>query len=60
MVGMFVGDENGIETIKVPLYGGQPRQRFPFTETCIYKNAGAFGLEQRQIARTAGSQDRYT
>lgn len=59
MIGMLVGDQDGVEVIQVAFYGGQACQRFAFTEASVYKDAGAFGLEQRQVARTSRSQDRY-
>ena len=36
---------------------GEPRQRFAFAEASVNEDAGAFGFEQRQIARTAGRKN---
>jgi hypothetical protein len=54
MVGMFVGDKDGVELLEFAPDGGEPRQRLAFTKSGVYKDAGTFGFEQRQIARTAG------
>jgi hypothetical protein len=57
VVRVFVGDQDSVKTIKGFFDGGKPRQRFAFAEAGIYKEAGAFGLEQRQVARTPGRQN---
>jgi hypothetical protein len=56
MVRMFVRDQDSVEVFKFSPDGGQARERFPFTQPGVNKDAGAFGFEQRQIARTAGRQ----
>lgn len=53
MVGMFVGDQDGVEMFEFPVDSGKPRQGFAFAKASVDKDAGAFGFEQRQIARTA-------
>jgi len=57
MVGVFVGDENGVEATEVALDGGEARQCFAFAKASVYQDAGAFGFEQSKVARTAGSED---
>jgi hypothetical protein len=52
VVRVFVGNQDPIEAIDGFFNGSKSRQRFAFTEAGIYKEAGAFGFEQRQIART--------
>jgi len=47
----------GAMRIEVQADGGQPRQCVSFPKPGIHKDAGAFGFEQRQIARTAGRKD---
>jgi hypothetical protein len=44
--------------IEVSFNGGESRQRFAFTQASVYKDASAFGFEQRKVARTAGSKYR--
>ncbi len=57
MIGVLVGDEDCVEMIEAALDGGKPSEGFAFAEPSIYKDAGAFGFEQREIARTARSQN---
>jgi hypothetical protein len=57
VIGVLVGDEDGIDTIKIAFDSGKARERFAFSEAGVYEDAGAFGFEQREIARTAGSED---
>jgi hypothetical protein len=53
---VFVSDEDAVEVIKIQADSGQACQSFPFAKPGVHKDAGAFGFEQRQIARTAGRQ----
>ncbi|HEY1471137.1 MAG TPA: hypothetical protein VGF61_19000 [Candidatus Acidoferrum sp.] len=57
MIGVFVSDEDGVEMIEVAFDGGETGKSFAFTEASVNKDAGAFGFEQRKIARAAGRQD---
>jgi hypothetical protein len=54
MVCVFVSDQDSVEAIKLSADSSQTRERFAFTQSGVNKDAGAFGFEQRQIARTAG------
>jgi len=57
VVGVLVGDQDGIEVVKFRADRGKPGKRFAFSQASVNKDASAFGLEQRQIARTAGRED---
>ena len=54
MVGVFVGDEDGVEMVEVAFDGGKAGEGFTFAETGVNKDTGGFGFEQGEIARTAG------
>jgi len=58
MVGVFVGDQDGIEVADVRSNGGKARQGFAFSKPGVNEDAGAFGFEQCEIARTAGRKNR--
>jgi len=58
VVGVFVGDQDGVKAADVAPGSGQSRQRFAFTKPGVDKNAGASGFEQCEIARTARRKDR--
>jgi len=60
VIGVFVGDQDSVEVVYFPADGREPRQRFAFSQASVNKDAGAFGFEQRQIARTAGREDGHT
>src|SRR5262249_5137036 len=53
VIRVFMGNQNSIEAIEGFLYGSKARQRFAFSEACVNKEAGAFGFEQREVARTS-------
>ena len=57
MIGVLVGDEDGVQMIEVGFDGGEAGESFAFTEASVNKDAGAFGFEQSKIARAAGRQD---
>ncbi len=57
MIGVLVGDEDGVEMIEVGFDGREAGESFTFTEASVNKDAGAFGFEQSKIARAAGRQD---
>jgi hypothetical protein len=54
---MFVGDKNSVELINRNVAGGEAGQRFAFAEAAIDEEAGALRFEQRNVSRTAGSQN---
>ena len=58
MVGVFVGDQDGVEVADLGSDRAKPREGFAFSEPGIHEDAGAFGFEQRQIARAAGRKNR--
>jgi hypothetical protein len=58
MVGVFVGDQDGIEVTDVRSNGGKARQGFAFSKPSVNEDAGAVGFEQREIARAAGRKNR--
>lgn len=57
MVGVLVGDEDGVQRIGCELEGREAAERFAFAEAGIHEDACAFGFEQGAIARTAGCQN---
>ena len=57
MVGVFVGDQDAIEAVKVFFDGGQARQSFTLAQAGVHEEASAFGFEQRDVARTAGGEN---
>jgi hypothetical protein len=59
VVGMFVGDENSVDLIESNFAGGQPGKSFALAKSAINEEAGALSFEQRDVARTSGSQDGY-
>ena len=59
MVRMFVSDQDAVEMLKLNADCREPRQRFSFSQSSVYEDAGAFAFEQRQIARTAGRKYGY-
>jgi len=57
VIGVFVGNEDGVEMIEVRFDRGEASKSFAFTEASVNNDAGAFGFEQGKIARAAGRQD---
>ena len=57
MIGMFVGDEDGVEAIDFATDGGETGEGFALAEAGVNEDAGGFTFEQGEIARTAGSED---
>lgn len=47
VVGVFVGDEDGVETVDVAANGSEAGESFAFSEAGVNKNAGGFRFEQR-------------
>jgi hypothetical protein len=54
---VFVGDEDRVEFVDILADGSEACQRLAFTKAGVNKDAGTFGFEQRQVARTAGRKD---
>ena len=46
MIGVLVGDENGVEAVDVALNGGKAGESFAFSKAGVNEDAGAFGFEQ--------------
>jgi hypothetical protein len=57
VVGVFVGNEHGVETIDFAADGSEASKGFAFAESGVNEDAGGLGFEQREIARTAGGED---
>src|SRR5271165_2426125 len=57
VVSVFVGDQNGVEAVNFPSYGSETGESFTLSKAGVNKDAGAFGFEQCQIARTAGRKN---
>ena len=57
MIGMFVSDEDGVEVIDFAADGGEAGKRFPFAQTGVNEDAGAFCFQQSEIARATGRQN---
>jgi len=58
MIGVFVGDQDGVEVADVAPDRSEAREGFAFSESCVNEDAGAFGFEQCKIARAAGRKNR--
>ena len=46
VIGVFVGDEDGVETIEIAADGGEAGQGFAFSEAGVNEDAGCFCFEQ--------------
>ena len=57
MIRMFVGDQDTVDLLNVALDGCEPRQSLALAKPGVHEEAGALGLEQRDVARTAGRQN---
>jgi hypothetical protein len=57
VVGVLVGDENGVQTVEITAYGGEAGESFALSETGVNEDASGFRFEQGQIARTARGED---
>jgi hypothetical protein len=57
VVGVFVGDQDGVEAVKFPAYGRETGQGFALSKAGVNEDAGAFGFEQRGVARAAGRKN---
>jgi len=57
VIGMLVGDENPVELIESDIAGSEACERFAFAESAIDEEASALRFKQRDVARTAGSQN---
>src|SRR5215469_1609107 len=57
VVGVLVGDEDGVEAIDVAFDGGEAGEGFALAEAGVNEDTGGFGFEQRDVARTAGGKD---
>jgi len=60
VVRVFVGDQDGIEPVEILFDGGEARQSFALAQPRVHEEAGAFGLEQRDVARTSGRENGNT
>jgi hypothetical protein len=59
VVRVFVRNEDGVEMLNIFFDGCEPCQRFALAQSGVHEEAGALGLEQRDVARTAGRQNGY-
>jgi len=57
VIGVLVGDQDGVEAVEVAFDGGEASQGFALAEAGVNENAGGFGFEQGDVARTAGGED---
>ena len=57
MIGMFVADEDSVELFERDIAGREARQSFAFAKTAIHQKSGVLRFEQRDVARTAGSEN---
>ena len=58
MVGMFVGDEDGVHALgTAAAQRFKPAPHFLATVTGVDEEGGVFGFEQRGVARTARCQN---
>jgi len=57
VVGMLMSDQNSVELLDRDITSRQARQRFSFAKAAIHQKSGVLRFKQRDVARTAGSQD---
>jgi hypothetical protein len=57
MIGVFVSDQDAIEAVEIFFDGGKAGQSFALAQAGVHKDAGTFGFEQGDVARTAGRED---
>ena len=57
VIGVLVGDEDGIEAVNIALDGGETGEGFAFAEASVNEDAGSVAFEQGDVARTSGSKD---
>jgi hypothetical protein len=57
VVGVFVGDEDGVEMVDVAFDSGEAGEGFAFAETGVNEDAGGVAFQQGDVARTAGGKD---
>jgi hypothetical protein len=57
MIRVFVGDEDAVDAVNASFDGSEAGQRFALAKSGVYEEAGALGLEQRDVARAARRQD---
>jgi hypothetical protein len=57
VIGVLVGDQDGVEAVEVAFDGGEASQGFALAEAGVNENAGGFGFEQGDVARTARGEN---
>ena len=57
MVGVLVGNEDGVEAVDIAADGGEAGEGFALSKAGVNEDAGTLGFEQGEIARTAGGED---
>jgi len=57
VIGVFVGDQDAVEVVQFFFDGGEAGQSLALAQPGVHEDAGAFGLEQRDVARTAGREN---
>ncbi len=57
VVGVLVGDKDAVDVVDGLFDSRESGERFALAETGVHEEAGALGLEQRDVARAAGRQD---
>ena len=57
VVGVLVGDENGVEMIDFTADSGETSQGFAFAKTGVDENAGALCFQQCDVARATGRKN---
>lgn len=60
VIGVFVGDEDGVQLIECAADGGEAGEGFTLAEAGVDEDAGAFRFKERQVAGTAGRQNGNT
>src|ERR1700739_2998633 len=57
VVGVFVGDQNRVETVDFFADSGKAGKSFALSKAGVNEDAGAVGFDQREIARTSGRKN---
>ena len=58
VIGVLVGDEYAVERFEVDADGSEAGEGFAFAEAGVNEEAGALGLEQGDVARASGRENR--
>jgi hypothetical protein len=53
MIGVLVGDEDGVQAFRLFPDRGQPSQDVALAQACVYEDARSLGADEGGVSRTA-------